>query len=99
MLSLNQLNASVKLLEIWKALNVKDYPLQIKRQELNPDGITTRADVEGRPIEIGKSTLTQKTAVSDAMHLWNRAPKSVTESNSIFRAKQEIKTYAKGLPI
>ena len=29
MLSVNQLNAQVKLLEIWKALNVKEYPLKI----------------------------------------------------------------------
>ena len=31
-LSVNQLNAQVKLLEVWKALNLADYPLQIQQQ-------------------------------------------------------------------
>ena len=33
MLSANQLNASMKLLEVWKAINLEDYPLLINRQE------------------------------------------------------------------
>ena len=31
-LSVNQLNAQTKLLEMWKALNSKDYPLKIKNK-------------------------------------------------------------------
>ena len=31
-LSVNQLNAQVKLAEIWKALHVDDYPLKIEQQ-------------------------------------------------------------------
>ena len=38
MLSANQLNASVKLLEVWKALKLDKYPLEIKRQENNEGG-------------------------------------------------------------
>ena len=34
-MSTNQLNAQIKLLEIWKALNIKDYPLKITQQEVN----------------------------------------------------------------
>ena len=37
MQSVNQLNAGVKLLEVWKALTVDDYPLIIKRQENCPN--------------------------------------------------------------
>ena len=99
MQSINQLNASVKLLEVWKALNVDDYPLIIKRQVNNDEGMSTRADQAGRPIEIGKSALTQKTCVSDAIYLWNRAPKDVTESKTIYQAKKEIKSFVKTLPI
>ena len=97
--SVNQLNAGVKLLEMWKALNVDNYPLNIKRQENNIEGMSTRADLIGRPIEIGKSALTQKTSVSDSIHLWNRAPKNVKESKTLLQAKKEIKTYIKLLPI
>ena len=76
MLSVNQLNAKVKLVEIWKALNVEDYPLKVKRQSSNNQKVNTRADINQRPVEIGKSLLAQKTCVSDAIHLWNRAPEA-----------------------
>ena len=99
MQSVNQLNASVKILDVWKSLNVEEYPLVIKRQENNCEAMTTRADVAGRPIEIGVTALTQKTCVSDAIHLWNRSPKSVTESKSVYQAKKEIKSFVKSLPI
>ena len=99
MQSINQLNASVKLLDMWKALNVDNYPLSIKRQEINAEGMSTRADQAGRPIEIGKTALTQKTIVSDGIYLWNRAPNNVTESKSIYQAKKEIKSFVKTLPI
>ena len=44
MLSVNQLNAQMKLVEIWKALNVGDYPLKIERQSTQTNGVSTRAD-------------------------------------------------------
>ena len=99
MQSVNQLNAGVKLLEVWKAISVDDYPLSLKRQENNSLSTSTRADLAGRPIEIGKTTLTQKTSVSDSIHLWNRAPKKVQESKTLYQAKKEIKAYVKLLPI
>ena len=66
-MSVNQLNAQIKLLEIWKALNQKDYPLKIVQQEVNDKGVTTRAGHESRPCKIGKLVLVQKTSVSDAI--------------------------------
>ena len=62
MLSANQINASVKLLEAWKALKLENYPLVINRQETNQESVNTRADLVNRPIEIGKSLLSQKTS-------------------------------------
>ena len=99
MQSVNQLNAGVKLLEVWKALTVDDYPLIIKRQENNTEGMSTRADSSGRPIEIGKTALTQRTSVSDSIHLWNRAPNNVKDSKTLYQAKKEIKVFVKLLPI
>ena len=61
MLSINQLNAKIKLVEVWKALNVVGYPLKISRQEVRNDATNTRACARGRPIEIGISTLTSNT--------------------------------------
>ena len=33
--SVNQLNAQIKLLEIWTSLNIVDYPLKIQKQAPN----------------------------------------------------------------
>ena len=99
MLSANQLNASIKLLEMWKALNVDNYPLNITRQEIKAGEPTTRAATAGRPKEIGKSILTQKTCISDAIRLWNLAPKKITDSETLYQAKKEIRADAKSLPI
>jgi hypothetical protein len=99
LLSADQLNASVKLLEVWKALNMDNYPLSVDRQEVNKNGMLTRGDLACRPKEIGKTILTQKTCVSDAIHLWNQAPKIIKESNSVYKAKKEIKAYVKLLPV
>ena len=99
MLSVNQLNANIKLMEIWKALNVVDYPLMVPRQEIKPENRVTRADTSGRPREIGKSLLAQKTSVSNAIYIWNRAPDSVKMCNSLYQAKKEIRSYCNSLPI
>ena len=78
MLSVNQLNAKVKLQEVWKALNVEDYPLIVERQSSDASRVSTRADTIQKPIEIGKTLLVQKTCISDAIQLWNKAPSQVT---------------------
>ena len=69
MLSVSQLNSNIKLLEKWKALNVEDYPLKIDLHEINPENRITRAASSGRPRKIGKSLLSQKTSVSDAIYI------------------------------
>ena len=97
--SVNQLNAQIKLQEIWKALNVDNYPLKISQQRANMSGVSTRAGQSGRPIEIGKKHLTQKTSISDAIRVWNLAPQKVNESKSLYQAKKEIKNFVKTLPI
>ena len=32
MMSINQLNAQIKIMEIWKALNIDGYPLKLDKQ-------------------------------------------------------------------
>ena len=99
MLSVNQINASIKLLEMWKSFNTPNYPLQVKQQSSGTNKINTRADLRCRPIEIGKRELTKNTCVSDAVRVWNLAPSSVTSSQSVNIAKKEIKTFVRSLPI
>ena len=98
-LSINQLNAQVKLLEIWKAMNVEGYPLKIKQQTVQEVGATTRASRKGRPINIGLSKSVRNTSTSDAVRIWNLAPDTVAESKTIYQVKSQIKSYVKTLPI
>ena len=93
MLSVKQLNAKVKLQEVWKALNLEDYPLKVERQSSDISRVSTRADTIQKPIEIGKTLLVQKTCISDAIQLWNKAPSQVTSCTSLSQSKSEIKKF------
>ena len=99
LLSVNQLNAQIKLLEIWKSENIPNYPLKVSKQGVNVVGVATRADYANRLREVGKSDLVQRTCISDAIRVWNRAPEKIKNSKSLYTAKKEIKTFAKTLPI
>ena len=99
-MSVNQQNAQIKLLEIWKALNIEDYPLEIRQQAIPTTGMTTRASGKGRPIEIGKSNITQEgTSTSDAIRISNLSPENVTNAKTLYQAKNSIRSYVKSLPI
>ena len=63
MLSVSQINAKIKLQEIWKALNIKNYPLKIPSQRASYEIINSRAMTGGRPIEVGSSCLPSKSCV------------------------------------
>ena len=63
--------------------------------DLNNHGTPTGACAIGRPCEIGKSTLTQNTCVSDAIKLWNQSPPSITTSKNMYHAKRAIKLFIK----
>ena len=99
LMSFNKINAQIKLLEIWKSLNLNNYPLQVEQQSPKTETISTRACTIGRLCEVGKSDILQKTCISDAIKLWNRAPAVITTSESLWKAKKEIKKFAKNLPI
>ena len=74
-------------------------PLKIKQQSENHERTRTRADVKKRPCEIGRTTLTKKTCVSDAIRLWNLSPDGIKESETVYKAKTEIKRFVKTLPM
>ena len=99
MLSVNQLNAQIKLLEMWKVVYVDDYPLIIKQQKIPETGMSTRAAQKGRLIVTGKSNTSLNTSTSDAIRIWNSSPVSVIEAKTLYQAKNAIKLYIKCLPI
>ena len=53
MLSINQLNAKAKLLEVWKALNLENYPLIIKQQLINHPGASQLGQTQRKdPVQL-----------------------------------------------
>ena len=99
MLSVNQLNAQVKLLEMWKSQNIADYPLKVGRQEKNENTCTTRASTQRKLIELGRSTTAKGSSTGDAIRIWNMAPKDIKDSRTVYHVKERFKAYAKTLPV
>ena len=99
MLSVNQINAQVKLLEMWKAHNVEAYPLIIEKKEYNPNLAVTRAASAGALLEKGFSQISSKTFKNDAIRVWNKCPNSIKECTSIYSAKKSIKEFVSTLPV
>ena len=95
MLSINQMHAQIKITEMWKATNFKNYPLDIGKLQPTDDGRITRGITEGKLIE----PVTLNTFVGNATRLWNKVPNSIKSSKSISIAKREIKKYCGQLPI
>ena len=99
MMSVNQLNGQIKIQEIWKALNIPDYPIQIAKQTANESVFSTRARTACRLIESGNSYLSQRTCFNDAIRIWNKLPSSVTNCESFSQIKTHANLYAKTLPV
>ena len=97
--TMSQLNASIKLCDIWKAVNVESYPTKVTKTATTSNALTTRACSSGKLKESGKTVLTQSTLINDAIKAWNLAPKEIHESLSYNIAKKNIKMFAKTLPV
>ena len=70
MLSINQMNAQIKLLEIWKTINVKDYPIKTKFVSRSDDIVITRAFSLGYLQENRITNFSKRTFLNDATHIW-----------------------------
>ena len=99
LLSINQLNAQTKLLEVWKSQNIKSYPTQWKtrKEEQKRQGLKSNNKPE---LVITGRTLGQSlTFINDAASVWNNAPNSIKSCTSIISVKKQIKSFVKTLPI
>ena len=99
LLSVNQTHAQIKLLEIWKSINVADYPIQVNRTFRPEEMATTRSLGSTQIQEYGRTYKTQKTCINDATKIWNQSPLEIKNCASLYSAKRAIKVYAKTLPI
>ena len=99
MLSVNQLNAQIKITEIWKAMHDPNHPLKIQKVNRESTVCLTRAVTNGDLKEVGKTNILQSTYISDASRIWNKCPASIKESESLWKAKTAIKNFVALLPI
>ena len=67
MLSVNQINAQIKLTEVWKAVNDPNHPLKIEKLTHVNANCLTRAVKNEDLKEFGKSSIVQSTFLSDAV--------------------------------
>ena len=72
MLSVNQMNAQIKITEVWKSQNVPNHPFKTEKVCHDTDICTTRAVSNGDLKEFGKTDLLQSTFLSDASKSWNK---------------------------
>ena len=99
MLSVNQINAQVKLNEMWKAVNVNNYPIKISLVSRAEEVAHTRAVSKGHLKEDLHTNLSQKTFLNDATHIWNKLPEGIKQCKSISCAKKAIKSFVAKLSV
>ena len=101
LLSINQTAASIKLIEVWKAENIENYPVKL---EPNNAGLI-ETDRSVRPSTTRKWNQDAKTSAAresfsrNAAKIWNKAPNSIKLAKSLSLAKKEIKKHCQMLPI
>ena len=98
LLSVNQINAQVKITEMWKAINSDSNSLKISIKHKSNDAAITRADKNVTLMEHGLTELCKKTFLNDGAHIWNVTPDSIKTTKSIYSAKKAIKSFVKTLP-
>ena len=65
MLAVNQINAQIKLTEIWKAVNDPDHPFKIEKPSIDSQKITTRSNTNGILKILTISDITKRTFIND----------------------------------
>ena len=99
MLSVNQISAQIKLTEIWKAINITNFPIKVTKQTSQEDARITRGVTQEKLVEEGSSNLIMNSFKGDAIRLWNKAPEGIKSTKTLGTAKTEIKKFVVTLPI
>ena len=101
LLSVNQLAAEIKILEVWKSLNVESCP--IKLVPYNPHESVNSHQLRPKPNRIFCDTARLQIYTSsfniDAAKLWNVVPVDVRNSPNVIMAKRAIKKFCITLPV
>ena len=100
MLSVNRMNAQIRLSEVWKAINIKNSPLNMSLPSVDSNTRGSRSTSDGRlQICKGRSMNSQASFLNDNKKVWNAAPSNIKECTSLFVVKKEIKKFVANLPL
>ena len=101
LLSVNQLAAQIKLTEVWKSVNIKDYAISLDpyNKAQNP----SKMELRPKPTRIFDDTArlanSKYSFNVDSARLWNLAPTAITQAQTLSLAKRAILTHVKTLPV
>ena len=101
LLSVNQLAASIKLLEVWKSQNQNGYPIAFEpyNANLQNQGHDLRPQNNRVLKDYCKLKKFESSFMVDAARLWNVAPGEITEAPTLSTAKAAIHLFCKILPV
>ena len=97
-LSINQMSCEIRLIEVWKSLNVESYCLSGLFEKVSSKH-KTRSEENIRLKTGFKSRLRESSFHYPSVQVWNSAPTSVTKAQSESLARKAIRDYVKTLPI
>ena len=95
MMSVNQTQAQIKLVEMWKSKNINNYPIKPDIITVTENGTTTRSATAG----LFRLNETPSTFIGDATRLWNQTATELKSAKTLKSAKGLAKKFAKELPI
>ena len=101
LLSVNQLAAKIKLVEVWKSIHQEGNPIGLEPYNLNLSSQNLSLRTQANRV-FNDSCRLKKSESSfniDAARLWNAAPKEITQAICLNSAKRKIDSFCKNLPI
>ena len=96
--SVNQINAQIKLSEMWKSVNIDNYPIKINLVSRSEEVAQTRAYTKGQLQEVLATNTSQRSFINDATHIWNKAPTKIKQCKTLASAKLAINAFVLTLP-
>ena len=101
MLSVNRINAQVKITEVWKALNIdpKENSFKTSLPNTNHDERILRSNSNGQLTITGSSQGTLNSYKNDSKKVWNNTPSEITKFMALHPPKQMIKKFVNTLPL
>ena len=93
--------AQIKLLEVWKAVNVPGYAIVLEPYNQTRPSNTHDLRTQANRIfnDSAKLKIAEQSFSIDAGKVWNRAPESVTKAPTLYMAKRAIRTLVKSFPV